>query len=108
MEVGLSLADIVLDGAPAPHPLKEHNHPQISANVRCSQTAGWTKMPLDMEVGLGPGHIVLDATQLPASKRGTTAPNFRPMSIMAVGQTAEWIKMAIGIQVNIDNTVLDG
>jgi len=33
-----------------------HN-PQFSAHV---QTAGWIKMPFGMEVGLGPGHTVLD------------------------------------------------
>jgi len=41
--------------------------------VRC-QTAGWIKMKLGTEVGLGYGHIVLDGTQLP-SQRGT-APQF--------------------------------
>jgi len=28
--------------------------------VYCGQTVGWIKMPLGMEVGLGPGDIVLD------------------------------------------------
>jgi len=28
--------------------------------VYCGQTVGWIKMKLGMEVGLGPGHIVLD------------------------------------------------
>ena len=37
---------------PSSPPLKEHS-PQFSAHVRCGQTAGWTKMPLCMEVGLG-------------------------------------------------------
>ena len=32
-------------------------------------TAGWIKMPLDMEVGLGPGNFVLDADPA-APKRG--------------------------------------
>jgi len=36
--------------------------------------AGCIKMPLGMEVGLGPSDNVLD---------GDTAPNFRPMSIVA-------------------------
>jgi len=36
-------------------------------------------MPLGMEVGLGPGHIVLDGDPSPSPKGGT-APNFRPMS----------------------------
>jgi len=39
-------------------------------------------MPLGTEVGLGSGDIVLDETQLPPPKSGT-APNFRPMSIVA-------------------------
>jgi len=31
--------------------------------VHCGQTAGRIKMKLGMQVGLGPGHIVLDGTQ---------------------------------------------
>ena len=42
---------------------------QFSANVRCGQTAGWTKMPLRVEVGLGPGDVVLDGVAAPP-KRG--------------------------------------
>jgi len=40
---------------------------QFSAHVRCGQTAGWTKMPLGMEVGLSRGDFVLDGdpTHLP-------------------------------------------
>jgi len=32
--------------------------------------AGWIKMPLDMEVGLGPGDFVLYGTQLHTPKKG--------------------------------------
>ena len=39
-------------------------------------------MPLGTEVGLGPGDIVLDGEPAPP-KRGTQAPNFRPMSVVA-------------------------
>ena len=39
--------------------------PQFSAHVYCGQTAGWIKMALGMEVGLGPGHIVLDGGTAP-------------------------------------------
>ena len=42
--------------------------------VYCGQTVGWIKISLGTEVGLGPGHIVLDGTQLP--QKGHTAPNF--------------------------------
>jgi len=38
--------------------------------VYCGQTAGWNKMKLGMEVGLGPGHIVLDGDTAPP-KGGT-------------------------------------
>jgi len=40
-------------------PQKGHN-PKFSAHVYCGQTAGWIKLPLGTEVGLGPGDIVLD------------------------------------------------
>ena len=33
---------------------------QFSVHICCGQMAGWIKMPLGMDVGLGPGHIVLD------------------------------------------------
>ena len=42
--------------------------------VYCGHTVGWIKMPLGMEVGLVPGHIVLDGDtgiQLPLPERGT-------------------------------------
>jgi len=59
----------------------------------CGQTVGWINMPLGKEVGLGPGHIVLDGdpvgTQLPTA----APPHFRPMSTVAkrspISATAE-------------------
>ena len=44
---------------------KREQSPQFSAHVYCGQTAEWTKVPLGMEVGLGPGHIVLDGDPAP-------------------------------------------
>jgi len=61
-EVGLGLCVSVLDGDPPP--LKGHTPPFL-ANVRCGQTAGWSKMSLGVEVGLGPGDFVSMGTQLP-------------------------------------------
>ena len=137
VEVGLSPGDIVLDGDPAPPPLKghssnfrpmsveakrlnglrchlvwrwasvqatlcwigtqlpqkkEHIHAhQILAHVYCGQMAGWMKTPLGTEVDLVTGHIVLDV--VPAVReRGTAAPLFSPMSIVAtvaISATAE-------------------
>jgi len=63
--------------------LKGHS-PQFSANVRCGQTAGWTKMPLYTEIGLCAGNFVFDGTQLPPpEKKHSHPPNFWPMSIVA-------------------------
>jgi len=59
----------------SPH-LKGHN-PQFSANVRCGQTAGWTKMPLSMEVNLGAGDFVFDMDPAtPINKGRVTATQF--------------------------------
>ena len=46
-------------------------------SVYCGQTAGWIKMKLGVELGLDPGHIVLDGDLTPLPQRGTT-PNVRP------------------------------
>jgi len=92
-EVGPGLRDIVLDGDPAPPHLKGHS-PQFSANVRCGQTAGWTKMLLGMEVGLGPGEkiglgpvdFVFDGD--PATRRKKAhppPPNFGPCPLWPNG-----------------------
>jgi len=50
---------------------------QILVHVYCGQTTGWIKMPLGMEVNLGPGDVVLDGVTAPtpAPNRGT-APVF--------------------------------
>ena len=50
--------------------------------VHCGQTVGRIKMKLGVQVGLGPGHIVLDGHPAPLLQRGT-APNFRPISVEA-------------------------
>jgi len=59
---------------PPPHQKKGAQPPQFSAHVCCGQTAGWIKMPLGTEVGLSPGHIVLDGDPAPLPKRGAQQP----------------------------------
>jgi len=77
-EIGLGLRDIVLDADPGPPPLKGHS-PQFSANVRCGQTVGLTKMALGMEVGLGPGDFVFDGDPATHRKRAHPShPTFGP------------------------------
>jgi len=66
--------------------------PQFSAHVYCGQTAGWIKMALGMDVGLGPVHIVLDGDTAPLPQKDGRAPNFQPISC---GQTAGCIKMPL-------------
>jgi len=40
-------------------------------------------MPLGMEVGLGPGHVVLDGDPALPPPKGTQPLNFRPISVVA-------------------------
>jgi len=67
--------------------------------VYCGQIVGWIKMKLSicMEVGLDPGHIVLEGTQL-LPKRGT-APQFS--AHVHCGPMAGWIKMPLGLEVGL-------
>jgi len=61
--------------------------------VYCGQTVGRIKMKLGMQVGLGPGHIVLDGTQLPLPKGGRSPPIFGPCVLQPNGcmdQDATW------------------
>jgi len=55
-------------------------------------------MPLGTEVGLGPGHIVLDVDPDPLPQRGT-APQFSVH--ISCGQMAVWIKMPLGTEVDL-------
>ena len=53
--------------------------------------AAWIKMPLGMEVGLGPDDFVLDADPPPAPQKGTEPPNFWPMLINGwMNQDGTW------------------
>jgi len=98
-EVGLGLRDIVLGGDPASPPLNGHS-PQFSANVRCGQTAGWTKMALGMEVGLSPGDIVFDGDPATPRKEGTPTPT-QFLAHVYCGQTAGWMKTPLGTEVDL-------
>ena len=47
------------------------------------QTVGWIKMKLDMVIGLGPGHIVLDGDPAPFPPKGQSTPPLFGPSVMA-------------------------
>ena len=71
-------------------------------------------MPLGMEVGLSPGDFVLDGEWGPSplsrkeAEPGGQAPQFS--AHVYCGQTAVWIKMALGIEAALGpgHIVLDG
>jgi len=81
--------------------------PKFSAHVYCGQTAGWIKMALGMEVGLGPVHIMLDGDRAPLPRKCGRAPQFS--AHLYCGQTAAWIKMPLGMEVGLGlcNIVFD-
>jgi len=122
-EVNLSLRDIVLDGHPAPPPLKGHR-PQFSANVHCGKTAGWGPSypgkrahPIFGPCLLWPnGWMDQDATCYRGCVRwgrssplkGAQPPKF---SIhIYCGRTAGWMKTPVGTEVHFGpgHIVLDG
>jgi len=94
MEVGSG--DFVLAGDPA-RLLKKGAEPPppFSAHVYCGQTAGWIKMALGMEVGVGPDHIVLDGDPAPLRKKGTEPPIFGPSLFWPNG--CMHLKMPVGM-----------
>jgi len=74
--------------------LRDHFLSVLSVTlVHHGQTVGWIRIPLGMEVSLSPGDIVLDGDPAPQMERGTAAPTFRVMSIVAkrspISATAE-------------------
>ena len=72
---------------------------QPPPSVRYSQTAGWSKMPLVVEVGLSPGDFVFDGDSAAPEKKGTAPSQF--LAHFSCGQTAGSIKMPLGMEVNL-------
>jgi len=70
-----------LDGEPAALSPKRGRAPPNFRPVYCDQMAGWIKMPLATEVGLGPNDNVLHGD--PALPKKGTAPHFWPLSVVA-------------------------
>ena len=55
----------------------------ILAHICCGQTAGWIKVLLGREVGIGPGHIVLDGDPPPPPQgHNRHGPNGRPAQLL--------------------------
>jgi len=66
-------------------------------------------MPLGMEVGLGPGHIVRDRDPAPPQKGSRAPPNVRPLSMSVVAKRL-CIRIPLGMEVSLSlgDVVLDG
>ena len=75
--------------------------------VHCDQTVAWIKMKLGMQVGLGPGHVVLDGDPAPPPSKGHS-PQFS--AHICCCQMAAWIKMSLGMELGLGpgDLVLDG
>jgi len=73
--------------------------------VYCGQTVGRIKMKHGTEVGLGPGHTVLDRDpSSPPPKKGGTDPHFS--ADVCCDQPAGWIKMPLGTKVGLSQATL--
>jgi len=90
---------VVSDGCPAVCP--------VWTLVYCGQTVGWINMKFIREVGLGPGHIVLDDPVPPPQRKGAH-PQFS--AHVYCGQMTGWIKMPLDTEVGLGpgHIVLDG
>jgi len=62
-------------------------------------------MKLGMQVGLGPGHIVLDGDPATLPPKGHS-PQFSAHTCR--GQMAAWTKMPLGMELGLGDLVLDG
>jgi len=82
-QVGLGPSHIVLDALGPSSPSPKGHTPQSSTHIYCGQMAGWIKMPLGMEVSLGPGDFVLNGEPALPPQKGGGSPNFWPISIVA-------------------------
>jgi len=74
-------------------PPKGHNSPHFSAHVYSGQTARWIEIPLGTDVGLGPGHILLDRDPTHPKTGTAVAPLFAPCLLWpdsSMDQDATW------------------
>jgi len=85
-------------------PPQKGRSPQFSFHVYCGQTAAWIKMPLGMEVGLGPDDNVLDGDPAPLSPKAEQSPSQFSFHV-CFGRTAGWINMALDMEVGLGRLV---
>jgi len=98
MRVGLGPGHIVRWG-PNSLSSKGARPSQFSAHICCRKIAGWIKMSLDRQIGLGPSGIVLHRDPAPLPKRRHSPPQFS--AHVYCRQTARWIKMPLGMEIGL-------
>ena len=67
--------------------------------MHCGQTVGRINTKLGTQVGLGPGHIVLDEDPAAPPPKGHSPPIFGPYLF---GQMAARIKMPLGMELGLN------
>jgi len=104
-KVGFNPSNIVLEGDPAAPPQKGRRAPPPIFGPCLLWPNGWMDQEVTgMEVSLGPVHIVLDMDPAP-HKKGGTAPNFRPMSVVATSIHNIYLN---SLHMNLSVTVIGG
>ena len=66
----------------------------------CGQTVGRIKTKLGVQVGHGPGHIVLDGDPAPSPPKGHSLPPQFSAHICC-GQMAAWINISLGMELGL-------
>jgi len=99
----------VLDGDPA-RSKRGHSSPPLFSPCLLWPNGSMNQGALGTMVGLGPGHIVLDGSQLPPHQKNKerTHPQFSAHD--CCGQTVGWSRMPLGTGVGLGpgHIVLDG
>jgi len=91
------------------HPMLSEHCPVLSCLSVCDVGVLWPnswmiKMKLGMQVGVSPGHILLDGDPAPPPLKAHSPPNFPPICV--VSQMDGWIKMPLGMEVTSAHVTL--
>jgi len=112
MEVGLSRGDlVVLDGDPAPSPKRGRDPCPICGPFLLWPNGWMYKDAIGMELRLSPARgLCVRWGCSPLPKKGAKPPPLKFSTHVYCGQTAGWIKMALGTEVGLSpgDFVLDG
>jgi len=80
-------------------PIPKGHSPKFSAHICCIKMAVWVKMPLGMEVGLGPGDFVFMGSRSPPQTGAEPPPQLS--AHLCCGKTAGYIKRPLRKEVGL-------